>query len=85
LCTAYLLDELTREQAEAVIQVRRDAAREMGRRKARRPVARARIAPLTATGTVQDISAIVRGRDAEAARRDAQAGELLGCSGWTIG
>jgi putative transposase len=70
LCTAYPEDELTREQAEAVIAQRREAAREMGRRKAAASrKARARIAPLTATGTVQDITAIVpdRARDQESA------------------
>jgi transposase InsO family protein len=34
LCTAYPQDELTREQSDAVIQARHEAAREMGRRKA---------------------------------------------------
>jgi putative transposase len=52
LCTAYPQDQLTREQAEAVIAQRREAAREMGRRKAAASrKARTRIAPLTATGT----------------------------------
>jgi putative transposase len=63
LCTAYPQDELTREEAEAVIQARREAAREMSRRKAAASrKARTRIAPLTATGTVQDITAITRDR-----------------------
>jgi putative transposase len=78
LCTAYPQDQLTREQAEAVIAQRREAVREMGRRKAAASrKARARIAPLTANGTVQDITAIVRGRDHDADRRDAETGELL--------
>jgi putative transposase len=78
LCTAYPQDELTREQAAAVIEQRHEAAREMGRRKAAASrKARARIAPLTATGTVQDITATVRGRHSDAAQRDAQTGELL--------
>ena len=78
LCTAYPQDELTPEQAAAVIEQRREAAREMGRRKAAASrKARARIAPLTATGTVQDITATVRGRHSDAAQRDAQTGELL--------
>jgi putative transposase len=78
LCTAYPQDQLTREQAEAVIAQRREAAREMGRRKAAASrKARARIAPLTAGGTVQDITAIVRDRDHDAAKRDAETGELL--------
>ena len=54
----------------------------MGRRKAaasRR--ARARIAPLNAGGSVQDITAIVRdhdrARDRESAQQDAEKGELL--------
>jgi putative transposase len=34
LCTAYPQDQFTREQAETVIEQRREAAREMGRRKA---------------------------------------------------
>ena len=82
LCTAYPQDELTREQSDAVVQARHEAAREMGRRKAaasRR--ARARIAPLTAGGSVQDITAIVRdrdrARDRESAQQDAEKGELL--------
>jgi putative transposase len=80
LCTGYPQDELTREQAEAVIQARREAAREMGRRKAAASrKARSRIAPLTANGTVQDITAVVRdrGEALESARRDAETGELL--------
>ena len=80
LCTAYPQDELTREQSDAVVQARHEAAREMGRRKAAASrKARARIAPLTAGGTVQDITAIVRDRahDREPARRDAEKGELL--------
>jgi putative transposase len=80
LCTAYPQDELPREQADAVIAQRREAAREMGRRKAAASrKARTRIAPLTATGTVQDITAIVRDRahDQESMRRDAESGELL--------
>jgi putative transposase len=64
LCTAYPQNKLTRQQADAVIQARREAAREMGRRKAAASrKARTRIAPLTATGTVQDITAVTRGRD----------------------
>jgi putative transposase len=63
LCTAHPQDELTREEAEAVIEARREAAREMSRRKASASrKARTRIAPLTATGTVQDITAITRDR-----------------------
>ncbi len=79
-CTAYPQDRLTREQSGAVVDARREAAREMGRRKAAASrKARARIAPLTASGTVQDITAVVRGRDpaAELSRRDAETGELL--------
>jgi hypothetical protein len=52
----------------------------MGRRKtAASRKARTRIAPLTATGTVQDITAIVcdRAHDHESARHDAESGELL--------
>jgi hypothetical protein len=52
----------------------------MGRRKAAASrKARARIAPLTATGTVQDITTIVRDRadDREAAQQDTDKGELL--------
>jgi hypothetical protein len=46
-----------------VIQARREAAREMSRRKAAASrKARTRIAPLTATRTVQDITAITRDR-----------------------
>ena len=80
LCTAYPQDELTREQSDAVVQARHEAAREMGRRKAAASrKARARIAPLTATGTVQDITTIVRDRadDREAAQQDTDKGELL--------
>ena len=63
LCTAYPQGELTREEAEAVIQARREAAREMSRRKAAASrKARTRIAPLTATGTVQDMTAVTRDR-----------------------
>ena len=58
LCTAHPQVELTREQAEGVIAQRREAAREMGRRRAAASrIARTRIAPLTANGTVQDITA----------------------------
>ena len=56
LCTAHPQDHLGPAEAEAVIAERRAAAREMGRRKAaatRR--AKPRIAPLTATGSVQEI------------------------------
>jgi len=80
LCTAHPQDQLTGEQAEAVIEQRREAAREMGRRKAAASrKARTRIAPLTATGTVQDITAIVADRagQLDSARRDAEKGELL--------
>ena len=63
LCTAYPQDQLTREESEAVIQARREAAREMSRRKAAASrKARNRIAPLTATGTVHDITAVVGDR-----------------------
>jgi putative transposase len=59
LCTAHPQDRLTHEEAEAVIQARRQAAREMSRRKAAASrKARTRIAPLTASGTVQDITAV---------------------------
>ena len=55
LCTAYPQDQLTRAQADAVIEQRRAAAHEMGRRKAAASrKARTRIAPLTATGAVQE-------------------------------
>jgi putative transposase len=80
LCTAHPQDQLTREQAEAVIAQRREAALEMGRRKAAASrKARTRIAPLTATGTVQDITAIVRdlAGNLDSAQRDAEKGELL--------
>lgn len=63
LCTAYPQDELTREQAEAVIRQRREAVREMGRRKAAASrKARTRIAPLTATGVIQDITPVISAR-----------------------
>jgi hypothetical protein len=87
LCTAFPQDQLTPEQAEAVIAQRREAAREMGRRKAAASrKARARIAPLTATGTVQDITAIVRdrGRHLNSAQRDAEMGSCSRSSGWPI-
>ena len=82
LCTAYPQNELTREQSDAVVQARHEAAQEMGRRKAAASrKARARIAPLTAGGSVQDITAIVRdrdrARDRESAQQDAEKGELL--------
>jgi putative transposase len=80
LCTAYPQDELTRAQADAVIEQRRAAAREMGRRKAAATrKAKTRIAPLTATGTIAEITATgrARARDSDPARRDAQTGELL--------
>jgi putative transposase len=84
LCTACPQDELTREQADALIAQRREAAREMGRRKAAASrKARARIAPLTATGTVQDITAIaialtITGRPGTTPR----AGSRSRCSDW---
>lgn len=80
LCTACPQDQLSRGQADAVIEQRREAAREMGRRKAAASrKARTRIAPLTATGAVQDISAITNGRGSAPERRpsDEQTGELL--------
>jgi putative transposase len=80
LCTAYPQDKLTPEQSDAVVQARHEAAREMGRRKAAASrKARARIAPLTATGTVHEITAIVgdRAHDRESAQQDAEKGELL--------
>jgi putative transposase len=62
-CTAHPQDQLTGEEAEAVIQARREAVREMSRRKAAASrKARTRIAPLTATGTVQDITAVTGDR-----------------------
>ena len=52
LCTAHRQDVLTREQADGVIAQRRQAAQEMGRRKAAASrKARTRIAPLTATSS----------------------------------
>jgi putative transposase len=64
LCTAYPQDRLTAEQSEAVIAARHEAAREMSRRKAAASrKARTRIASLTATGAVQDITAVTRGRE----------------------
>ncbi len=80
LCTAYPQDRLSEEQAQAIVAARDQAAREMGRRKAAASrKARARIAPLTATGTVQDITAVTGDRTAEreASRRDAESTELL--------
>jgi putative transposase len=78
LCTAYPQAELTREQAEAVIAQRREAARKMGRRKAAASrKARTRIAPLTATGSVQDITAIISGRRAEPAVENRRTDEAL--------
>jgi putative transposase len=80
LCTAYPQDQLSREDAEAVIAARQEAAREMGRRKAtasRR--ARARTAPLTGNTVVGDITVITR-RDKPLARRgltDAASNQLL--------
>ena len=86
LCTAYPQDRLSEEQAGAVVAQRYEAAREMGRRKAAASrKARARIAPLTATGTVQDITAVVGERDRrgerETSRRDAESSELLAMLG----
>ncbi len=80
LCTAYPQDRLTRAQADAVIEHRRAAARQMGRRKAAATrKAKTRIAPLTAAGTVEEITATgrARARDSDPAQRDAQIGELL--------
>ncbi len=82
LCTAYPQDRLSEEQADAIVEARHQAAREMGRRKAAASrKARARIAPLTATGTVQDITAVAGHRDhadrREASRRDTESTELL--------
>ena len=81
LCTAYPQDALTREQSEAVIAQRNEAAREMGRRKAAASrKARARIAPLTAGGAIHEITAVA-GKPSEAAKakgpRDSETGELL--------
>lgn len=80
LCTAYPQDALTREQAEAVIAQRQEAAREMTRRKAaagRKD--RARIAPVTANGGIHDITAVVgdRAPERDVTRHDRETGELL--------
>ena len=88
LCTAYPQDQLTREQAEAVIAQRREAAREMGQRKAAASrKARTRIAPLTATGTVQNITAITgnRGRRRQPSFSDEQTSQALSALGLAIG
>jgi putative transposase len=76
LCTAYPQDRFTREQSDAVVQARHEAWREMGRRNA---AASRKARALTATGTVQDITAIVRDRahDRESAQQDAEKGDLL--------
>ena len=79
VCTAYPQDALSRAQAEEVIAQRHEAAREMGRRKAAASrKARTRIAPLTANGGIQDITAVA-GRPPEHIPdgRDAETGELL--------
>jgi hypothetical protein len=67
------------EAAEAVIEQRREAAREMGRRKAAASrKARTRIAPLTATGPVQDITAIIGdGRRREPSLSNARTDQAL--------
>jgi hypothetical protein len=81
VCTAYPQDVLSPERADAVIEARRAAAREMGRRKAaasRR--ARARTEPLTGQANVVDIAVVTR-RSArvgsELATADARSTELL--------
>lgn len=80
LCTAHPQDVLTREQADGVIAQRRQAAQEMGRRKAAASrKARTRIAPLTATSLLEEVSVITArtaGHPAQAAG-DQQTGELL--------
>ena len=61
--TAHPQDRLSAEEAEAVIRARRQAAREMTRRKAAAGrKARTRIARLTAAGTVQEITAVTGDR-----------------------
>jgi putative transposase len=80
LCTAYPQDQLSREDAEAVIAARQQAAREMGRRKANASrKARARTAPLTGSTVVTDITVVTR-RDKNRVRRgltDAASNQLL--------
>jgi putative transposase len=82
LCTAFPQERLSDEQIDAIVAARHEAAREMARRKAAASrKARARIAPLTATGPVQDITAVLgepdRRGEGEASRRDAESNELL--------
>lgn len=61
LCTAHPQDQLTREEAEAVVGQRRQAALEMGRRKAAATrKARTKIAPLTGSTPIQEITVITK-------------------------
>jgi putative transposase len=80
LCTAHPQDVLSREQAEAVVMQRHEAAREMGRRKAAASrKARTRLAPMTGTGAIEDV-AVITARTAgqpELEASDQQTGELL--------
>lgn len=67
LCTAYPQDQLTAEQRAAVLARRHADAAELGRRQRRASRrARARLAPITAPGAVEDITVIT----AEQARRE---------------
>jgi putative transposase len=81
LCTACPQGQLSREQADAVVAQRREAAREMGRRKASASrKACARTAPLTGETKVEDITVITRRTTTEPLEdqgTDEQTGELL--------
>lgn len=86
LCTALPQDQLTREQSQAVVAQRHEAAREMGRRKrAASRKARVRIAPLTGTSPVEE-TAVFTARTSGQPQNDpgdAQSGQLIDLLGLT--
>jgi putative transposase len=78
LCTAYPQDQLTAEQRAAVLERRRADAAELGRRQRRASrQARARLAPITAPGPVEDTTVITteQVRDEHRAARRRRRGE----------
>ena len=80
LCTAYPQDQLSPEDAAAVLEQRQEAAREMGRRKAAATrKARARAEPLTGDIAVADITVVTRRsrRDAERQPNDKRSNAVL--------
>jgi putative transposase len=78
ICTARPQDALSPEQAELVIAQRRNAARDMSRRKARASrKARSRVAPMTGEGAIEEITIPTRRSTARKQNADRASTEVL--------